>query len=220
VLITAKDIGAQEIMLGASNKFTAEEQLDQIALYWISLNEGEPRGLTVHIVSSDRDVTFDLDGGNRIPKAAERLARSVDELRAAGIGVRKVLMVHDGTLTSHDVFEWLLTMLAPDVDLDLVAVAPQGTHSASGHDAMSLDQHQAEQLGRKLKVLDAEPQTGPDIVRFAREGNYDVIVLPWAEESRTPVGPLECDWAAYVLQNSPCSVFLASHPVVPKEVVA
>ncbi len=65
----------------------------------------------MHIVSADRDVTFDLDGGNRIPKAAERLARSVDELRAAGIGVRKVLMAHDGTLTSHDVFEWLLTML-------------------------------------------------------------------------------------------------------------
>ncbi len=44
VLTTAKDIGAQEMMLGASNKFTAEEQLDQIALYWISLNEGEPAG--------------------------------------------------------------------------------------------------------------------------------------------------------------------------------
>src|SRR5262249_41659382 len=30
VLMTAKDIGAQEVMLGASNKYTAEEQLDQI----------------------------------------------------------------------------------------------------------------------------------------------------------------------------------------------
>ena len=72
VLMTAKDIGAQEVMLGASNKFTAEEQLDQIALYWISLNDGHPLGLTVHIVSADRDVSFDLEGGNRIPKAAQR----------------------------------------------------------------------------------------------------------------------------------------------------
>ena len=70
--MTAKDIGAQEVMLGASNKYTAEEQLDQIALYWISLNEGHPQGLTVHIVSADRDVSFDLEGGNRIPRAAER----------------------------------------------------------------------------------------------------------------------------------------------------
>src|SRR5262249_21973031 len=77
VLMTAKDLGAQEIMLGASNKYTAEEQLDQIALYWISLNEGHQQGLTVHIVSADRDVSFDLEGGSRIPKAAERQARTV-----------------------------------------------------------------------------------------------------------------------------------------------
>ena len=32
VLKTAKDLGAQEVMLGASNKYTAEEQLDQICL--------------------------------------------------------------------------------------------------------------------------------------------------------------------------------------------
>jgi hypothetical protein len=30
--------------------------------------------------------------------------------------------------------------------------------------------------------------------------------------------PIESDWAFYVLQNAPCSVLLASHPVVPKEV--
>src|SRR4029077_20376737 len=82
VLMTAKDIGAQEVMLGASNKYTAEEQLDQIALYWINLNEGQQMGLTVHIVSCDRDVSFDLDGGNRIPKAAQRQAKSVADLRA------------------------------------------------------------------------------------------------------------------------------------------
>ena len=58
---------------GGSNKFTAEEQLDQISLYWINLNDGDPRGLTVHITSADRDVSFDLNGGNRIPRAAERL---------------------------------------------------------------------------------------------------------------------------------------------------
>jgi hypothetical protein len=118
------------------------------------------------------------------------------------------------------VFEWLLTMLAVDVDLDVVAVAHPEGHLVSGQNLLNSDQHQAEQIGRKLKVLDAEPQTGPDIVRFAREGNYNVIVLPWMDESRSLHGPTDSDWATYVLQNSPCSVFLASHPVVPKEVVA
>jgi amino acid transporter/nucleotide-binding universal stress UspA family protein len=222
VLMTAKDIGAQEVMLGASNKYTAEEQLDQIALYWISLNEGHPQGLTVHIVSADRDVSFDLEGGSRIPRAAERQARTVAELRAAGIGVRRVLMAHDSTPSSHDVFEWLLTMLSPEVDLDLVAVTPPevSTHEANGKSAMDRDQQRATQLGRKLKILATEPQTGPDIVRTAREGNYNVIVLPWSEEKRISSGPLEADWVRYVLQNSPCSVFLASHPMIPKEVVS
>jgi hypothetical protein len=223
VLATAKDIDAQEVMLGASNKYTAEEQLDQIALYWINLNGGNAKGLTVHIVSADRDVSFDLDGGNRIPRAAERLAKSVSELRAAGIGVRRVLLAHDGTSASHDVFEWLLTMIAPDVDLDLVAVTPMGAQAqltnGQGESALKRDQQHASQLGRKLNILEAQPQTGPDIVRLAREGSYNVIVLPWSEETRAAAGAVESDWAYYVLQNAPCSVFLASHPVIPKEVV-
>jgi amino acid transporter len=221
VLGTAKDIGAQEVMLGASNKFTAEEQLDQIALYWISLNEGHPLGLTVHIVSADRDVSFDLEGGNRIPRAAERQARSVAELRAAGIGVRRVLMAHDGTPASHDVFEWLLTMLATDVDLDMVAVTPMGTepHPGNGQGALTRDQQRALQLGRKLKIISEQPQIGPEIVRLARDVGYNVIVLPWSEEKRSYANVPEADWAHFVLQNAPCSVFLASHPVIPKEVV-
>ena len=40
ILKTAKDLQAQEVVVGASNKFTAEEQLDQIAFYWISLHDG------------------------------------------------------------------------------------------------------------------------------------------------------------------------------------
>src|SRR5262245_42617718 len=206
VLTTAKDTGAQEVMLGASNKFTAEEQLDQIALYWISLNAGQPQGLTVHIVSADRDVSFDLEGGNRIPKAAERQARSVVELRAAGIGVRRVLMAHDETQTSRDVFEWLLTMLSAHVDLDLVEAEPIHAHSASEANGLEKDQQRAEQLGRKTQILDSESTSGAEIVRLAREGNYNVIVLPWSEEARLHADSPDADWSYYVLQNAPCSV--------------
>jgi hypothetical protein len=109
VLATAKELPAQEIVIGVSNKYTAEEQLDQLALYWINLHDGDPPGLTVHIVSAGGDLTFDLHGGNRIPKAAERQARSVAELRAAGIGVRRVLLAHDGSAASRDVFAQLLS---------------------------------------------------------------------------------------------------------------
>src|SRR5262249_21422557 len=194
-LTTGKDIDAQEVMLGASNKFTAEEQLDQIALYWINLNEGRSRGLTVHIVSANRDVSFDLDGGNRIPRAAERLARSVEELRAAGIGVRKVLMVHDGSLVSHDIFEWLLTMLVAEGDLDLAGVASGQPQLNGGRNNLDRDKRQAEQLGRKVKVLATEPQSAAEVVRLAQEGKYDLIVLPSTEESRSTAAD---DWAGFI----------------------
>src|SRR5262249_22662296 len=38
VLKTAQELQVQEVVMGASNKYTADEQLEQIAFYWISLH--------------------------------------------------------------------------------------------------------------------------------------------------------------------------------------
>ncbi|MFO0928560.1 MAG: APC family permease [Gemmataceae bacterium] len=81
VLNTARDIQAHELILGASNKYTADEQLEQIAFYWISMHDGEPAVDGPHSVARSQDMYLDLGGGNRIPKISERRARSVAELR-------------------------------------------------------------------------------------------------------------------------------------------
>src|SRR5262249_5246896 len=65
VLMMAKDIQAHELIMGASNKYTADEQLEQIAFYWISLHHGHPAPLTVRVLSRERDMYLDLAGGNR-----------------------------------------------------------------------------------------------------------------------------------------------------------
>ncbi|MGD9633641.1 MAG: APC family permease [Pirellulales bacterium] len=220
VLNVAKDLPAQEVILGASNVFTAEEQLDQISLYWINLHQGEPHGLTVHIVGADRGITFDLHGGNRIPRAAERQAKTAADLRAAGIGIRRVLLVHDGTLASHDVFEWLITMVASDVQLDMVPVRSEAVLPTVEHDAIHDDQQRASKLGRAVRLLSEQPQSGADIVRLAREGVYDVLVLPWPDVASSAEHADASEWIDFVRRNSPCSVFLAAHPVIPREVVA
>ena len=219
VLNTAKDLPCQEVLVGASNKYTAEEQLDQIAFYWINLHGGMPQGLTVHVVSQDRILTFDLDGGNRIPKVAERRARSVAELRDAGIGVRRVILVHDGTRISSDVFEWMLTMVSSGVQLDVVRAAAHEPALANGLDALVKDQEWAAQLGRPLNVLTAEPQSGPDIIRLSREGNYDAIVVPAPSTTWAPRREVAEDWMSYVVTHAPCSVFVAIHPKIPREIV-
>ncbi|HZY86859.1 MAG TPA: APC family permease, partial [Gemmataceae bacterium] len=71
VLNMAKDLQAHELIMGASNKYTVDEQLEQIAFYWISLHGGHPPPLTVRILTADRDISLDLAGGNRIPKISE-----------------------------------------------------------------------------------------------------------------------------------------------------
>src|SRR5207244_3075165 len=76
VLAVAQKLGVQEIILGASNKFSAEDQLDQIALYWLELHGGEPAPLSVRILSRGRDVRLDLGGGHPIPVAELGPARS------------------------------------------------------------------------------------------------------------------------------------------------
>src|SRR5207253_9013172 len=152
VLRTAKDLQAHELIMGASNKFSVDEQLEEIAFYWIHLHDGQTAPLTVRILSRDRDMYLDLGGGNRIPKISELKARSVAELRAAGVGVDRVLLVHAGSPASSDLFQGVLTMLDPEVALALVPVVAEGQEPLNGHGVIHQDQKRAEQLGRDLKV--------------------------------------------------------------------
>src|SRR6185369_13710507 len=112
--------------------------------------------VTVRLLSRDRDVHLDLGGGNRIPRISERQARSVAELRAAGVGVRRVLMLHDDTHHSRDLFDSVLTMLDPDVVFDLVHLAdaaPAEAQAGSGSSTaissgLAQDVERAQKIGR------------------------------------------------------------------------
>ena len=128
----ARDLGAQELVMGASNVYSADEQIEQIAFYWFNLHDGTPQPLTIRILGPNRDLYFDLAGGNRIPKLGERRARSVAELREAGVGISHVLLVHDGTSVGSDLFADVLTMLDPLVALTVVPLPSRGGRIARG----------------------------------------------------------------------------------------
>jgi amino acid transporter len=218
VLRTARDLKVQELILGLSNKFTADEQFDQIALYWMNLHDGKPPPLTVRILSKSRDVSQDLEGGNRIPKISDRQARSVADLRAAGVGVNRVLMAHDGGPEGSDLFRSVLTLLDPDVTLDLVTVPPDGT-PADGNGVIHQDQERAKQLGREVQVRHVEEGNGVGLVRLAQEGQYDLIILGLPKERLTDrAAPWKNGYADYVLTHAHCLVCLVSHPLIPTHV--
>jgi amino acid transporter/nucleotide-binding universal stress UspA family protein len=222
VINTAKDLKAQELVMGASNKYSADDQLEQIAFYWITMHGGQPAPLTVRILGRDRDVHLDLGGGSRIPRISERQARSVAELRAAGVGVDRVLMTHDGSPANSDLFEAVLTMLDPQVALTLVHT--QATDSAlpttvsNGNGVLYKDLERAKQLGRELEVRSLSGdygERGDRIVKLAQEEKYDLIIL--ALPSDRPSDRPTDGFTNYVLNHAPCRVFLASPPAIPLE---
>lgn len=209
ILRLAQELKAQEVILGASNKYAADEHMEQIALYWMNLNRGEEAPLTIRLLSRDRDINLDLAGGNRIPKISERQARTVAELRAAGVGVDRVLLVHDGTRAGSDLFQGVLTMLDPQVVLGIV-------HRPLVNGARELldqDLLRAENLGRETTAHElADAAFDEKLVDLARESAYDLVIIP------RPPGAEQ--HAEYVLSHAHCPVFLAVPPPIPAEVAA
>jgi amino acid transporter len=217
VIRTAKELQVQELVMGASNKYTADEQLDQIAFYWINMHDVEAPPITVRLLGRNRDVHLDLGGGNRIPKITERKARTVAELRAAGVGVDRVIMVHDGTAESSDLFEAVLTMLDANVFLGVVRVDPRGPANGHENGIFRHDLDKAEKLGRQLHVLTFSGDAGAGIVQLGLDGKFDLIVVPVPLDR-----PLENgspgDYTKYILRNAHCRVFLAAPPPIPIDV--
>jgi nucleotide-binding universal stress UspA family protein len=213
VVQTAKSLGAQEVILGASNAYSPDEQLGQIALYWINLHGGQPQPLTVRILSRTRDVYFDLAGGNRIPKIGERKARSVAQLRAAGVGIDRVVLVHYDTPESSDLFESVLTMLDPDVYLTVVPLtAPEQSPAQSS--CIEQDLQHARRWNRPIDVQrlkDGEDRTR-QLLSLTREGDCDLVIVGMPQEGEQ--APLDID---AIVRNAACRVFLVAARVIPQE---
>jgi nucleotide-binding universal stress UspA family protein len=214
VINTAKLLQAQELILGASNKFTADEQLEQLAFYWMNVGEGQMTPLTVRVLSRQRDVYLDLGGGNRIPKISERKARSVEELRSAGIGVSRAMLVHAGTADGSDLFKALITMLDPHVAMTLVPLSAKTGTSETNGSWIQQDVERSQQLKREIDVCplpDGEPSH--EIVRLAAEQKYDLIVIGKPSESSLEAEPpLDVD---YILEHAPCWVCVVTPTPIP-----
>ena len=178
----AGGLKAQEVVLGASNKYTAEEQLDLVTLYWVSLHGGEPPPLTIRIVSRTRDLSFDLAGGNRIPTLADRKSRSVAELRAAQVGVNRVLLVHDGSQANQDLYQTVLTMLDERIGLTVVQI-PSPEWEPDDLDLVKQAESLAERLHRPVDFQRVDSDLGTSLVGLAVQGSYDLIVLSEPDDS-------------------------------------
>jgi hypothetical protein len=152
-----------------------------------------------------------------------REARSVADLRAAGVGIDRTLFIHDGTGASSDLFEEILTMLDGQVRLDVVSVHKH--LSPTGQDMSLHDVEQAQRLGRTVTyhALNGELPAGgcgQYLVDQLREQKYDAVFL-LAEPGETAENVDQ--WRVlveYMTLHAHCVVFRATRPAAELQVHA
>lgn len=219
---TAKTIGAQELIMGQSNKYAPDDQLDIVALYWMNVCEKEPLPLTLRVLGKDRDVRLDIAGGGQVPRLGERDAASIatlSALRASWHGVERLLLAYDGSALSTDFLDTVLSFLDPDVAVTLIDVAEPDEDAevdepALGHARLIVEQGvaRAAELGRTVASLVARGDAGPEIVRAAEEGQFDAIFMSLRGEYRRGDTAAFASNTRYVLEHAPCRVILGFAP--------
>ncbi|MGP0068499.1 MAG: amino acid permease, partial [Isosphaeraceae bacterium] len=218
---TAKTIGAQELIMGLSNKFSPEDQLDQVALYWLNVCGTKPDPLTIRVMSKDRDVRVDIGGGSQIPKTGAggaESARILAELRKSWHGVERLLLAYDGSPLSADFLDTVMSFLDPAISVTLLDVV-EDDQAETGLDPRQEATHvleraveRAHELGRTVEYRVAHGEAGAEIVRAAVEGKFDAIFMSLRGVYRRGDTTAFASNTRYVLENAPCRVILGFAP--------
>jgi nucleotide-binding universal stress UspA family protein len=219
---TAKTIGAQELIMGPSNKFRPEDQLDAVALYWLNVCGAQPDPLSIRVLGKDRDVRLDIAGGSQIPKpgaAVAESARLLADLRKSWHGVGKLLLAYDGSPLSADFLDTVMSFLDPAVKVTLIDVAeddPDGEGPADpateAGDVIMRGVERARELGREVAYRVVRGHAGQEIVAEAIEGRYDAIFMSLRGVYRRGDTTAFASNTRYVLENAPCRVILGFAP--------
>jgi len=218
---TARAIGAQELIMGISNKVSPEVQLDLIALYWLNVCGARPDPLSIRVLGDGRDARLDIAGGSRIPgpgAAALESAQLLAELRRSWHGVERLLLAYDGSPLSADFLDTVMSFLDPAVAVTLLHVVEPDEESHDGRtDAEDLEilergVQRAQDLGRRVTHKAARGHAGEEIVREAVEGRFDAIFMSLRGVYRRGDTSAFAPNTRYVLENAPCRVILGFAP--------
>ncbi len=218
---TAKTIGAQELIMGPSNKYRPEDQLDLVALYWFNVCGAKPEPLSIRVLGKDRDARLDIAGGSQIPKAgagAAESARTLAELRKGWHGVERLLLAYDGSPLSADFLDTVMSFLDPAISVTLIDVVEEESSeegingSEEAKDIMERGVERARELGRIVERHITHGEAGPEIVRAAVEGKFDAIFMSLRGVYRRGDTTAFASNTRYVLENAPCRVILGFAP--------
>jgi amino acid transporter/nucleotide-binding universal stress UspA family protein len=214
---TARSIGAQELIMGVSNRFDPDAAIDQVALYWLNLSGGNPPPLTIRVLGRDRDIKLDISGGSQIPRMFDRTGpeQILTDLRESWRGVKRLLLAYDGSPLSCDFLDTVLSFLDPAIAVTLIDVAETpapGTPASDPNEVVQVGLTRALELGRQVETLVASGDPGPQIVQAATDGKFDAIFMSLRGEYRKRDTMVMAPTTTYVLQHAPCRVILGFPP--------
>jgi amino acid transporter/nucleotide-binding universal stress UspA family protein len=213
MLTAARDLKVQEVMLIASRIYTADRVQRRIASAWEALHDGKPTPLTVRLVGHYRDIRLELNGGAPIPRSGDGQPHSAADLRAAGEGIRRALLICTGGAGDDDVLEVALTAFDPAVSL-VVACSAGGQLRAPGKSPSERLRERAKELGRQLDVHELKGDPGPALVELANQNHCDLIVVPSPDGSK--LAEVRTGWASHVIEHARCRVLLVVPPTGEK----
>ena len=223
---TAKDDRAQELIMGASNKFDPNDQLDQVALYWLNLDgQGKTPPLTIRVLGKDRDVRLDIAGGSQIPGLGARRPRRpaiLADLRESWRGVERLLLAYDGSPLSADFLDTVLSFLDPAIAVTLIDVVARPRRPATT--AAAEAQRESSQQGVDRAASSAATSSigrghaasrAREIVQAAVEGKFDAIFMSLRGEYRRRDTDGPSPNTRYVLRTPPAG---SSSGFAPKSI--
>jgi amino acid transporter/nucleotide-binding universal stress UspA family protein len=218
---TAKTIGAQELIMGISNKFRPEDQLDHLALYWLNVCGLEPEPLSIRVMSKDRDTRLDIAGGSQIPKLGSgdaESARILADLRKSWHGVERLILAFDGSPLSADFLDTVMSFIDPAIAVTLISVVEDESSEGGANpteeatDVVRRAVARTHELGRTVEWRVAHGEAGPEIVRAAVEGKFDAIFMSLRGVYRRGDTSAFASNTRYVLEHAPCRVILGFAP--------
>jgi amino acid transporter len=71
LLRASRDVGAEELLVGPADTGSPDERLDRLAARRREIRGDARAPLTIRLIAQDREGRRDLDGGSRIPRAAD-----------------------------------------------------------------------------------------------------------------------------------------------------
>ena len=210
IMQTVQSVGAQELLLGVSEKYTPSQQFDLCSHHWEQLHSGNPAPLTIRIVGAKHDYYADLGGGSRVPSVAG--AESTHEEAEAQEPSRRALFLHDDTHRASDLLKFIVGLLDSKVQLNAYQLAK------SDGGCYAKDLQAVSEAGRMIQTLteDAADLGRDQLAKIIRDQKIDLVIA-----SRTAVdqGGDEAtaieNWLDNVLHSSDCHVFIVSEPKKP-----